>query len=118
MEIHDFLQKTRITRSKFAKMIRVSTSALYKYLNKEREPSLAIAMSIVEASGGLIDYSDLLIKRRKKVKSLYEIGEYADRQVKYGKFENVDEWDDMLDADERGAERSEAGEEDEDEDDL
>lgn len=113
MEISDFLQKTRITRSKFAKMIRVSTSALYKYLNKEREPSLAIAMSIVEASGGLIDYSDLLIKRRKKVKSLYEIGEYADRQVKYGKFENVDEWDDMLDNEE-----DERDERSEDEDDL
>lgn len=94
MELHDFLTKTRIPKFKFAKMIRVSKSALYKYINKEREPSLPVAMSIVEASGGMVEYGDLLMKRRKRCKSLHEVGEYADRQVKYANFEDVDgdEW--------------------------
>lgn len=61
MTLYDYLSKFPQEKLEFSRKLRISESALYKYINQEREPKLAIAMRINAITGGKVKYSDMLL---------------------------------------------------------
>lgn len=61
MTLYEYLSKYPREKLEFSRALRISESALYKYINQVREPKLAIAMRIYTLTDGLVDYSDMLI---------------------------------------------------------
>tara|TARA_R110000782_G_scaffold41860_1_gene95632 strand:- start:2678 stop:2908 length:231 start_codon:yes stop_codon:yes gene_type:complete len=60
MTLYEYLARTQTTKTQFAKDIDISQSALYKYINFERDPILEIAIKIHKASKGKIGYEDMV----------------------------------------------------------
>lgn len=63
MTLHNYICKFSTGKGfnlELADTIGIAESTLYKYINKERVPRLDIAIKINAATGGLVDYSDML----------------------------------------------------------
>ena len=60
MTLYEYLARNQVTKTQFAKDIDISQSALYKYINFERDPILEIAIKIHKASKGKIGYEDMV----------------------------------------------------------
>lgn len=61
MTLYEYLVNRKVNKRKFAKKCGISESALYKYINLEREPKLAIALRIHRASNKKVLIKDLLM---------------------------------------------------------
>ena len=60
MTIYEYLARAQMTKTDFARLVNISQSALYKYINFERDPILEIAIKIHKASKGKIGYEDMV----------------------------------------------------------
>lgn len=89
MKLCDFILKMRVNKRKMSRELRINESTLYKYINREREPKLDIAIRIVELTKGRVGFKDLLMKSYKPVLDLYELTEAGKKEVK-------DDMDDFL----------------------
>lgn len=58
--IYEYLAMTQITKTQFARDCEISQSALYKYINFERDPTLEIAVRIHLKSKGKITYEGMI----------------------------------------------------------
>lgn len=61
MTLYDYLSKYPQEKLEFSRTLGISESALYKYINHERVPKLAIAMRINKITGGKVKFSDMLL---------------------------------------------------------
>lgn len=60
MTLYEYLARYQITKTEFARRVNISQSALYKYINFERDPILEIAVRIHQASKGKIGYENMV----------------------------------------------------------
>ena len=59
MDLESYLQKKKLQKKEFAKLIRVSNACISHIVNKKREPSLEIARRIIKETKGKVNVSDL-----------------------------------------------------------
>ena len=60
MTLYQFLSKNQIEKAQFARDLGIAESTLFKYINQEREPKLAIAIRIITLTKGKVTYEGLL----------------------------------------------------------
>ena len=61
MTLFDYLTNFPQKKIQFAEDLCIAESTLYKYIKKEREPKLSIAMRIHGLTNGQVGYNDMLI---------------------------------------------------------
>lgn len=60
MTLYEWLSVRQVSRTKMAADLNISLSALYKYINFEREPTLSIAIAIYKYTRGKVGFEDML----------------------------------------------------------
>jgi transcriptional regulator with XRE-family HTH domain len=58
MKLRDFLNAKQISDAEFAKTIRVSPTAVYRYAENQRTPRNGIMQRIIEATNGQVTAND------------------------------------------------------------
>lgn len=72
MKLFDYIIKKGVGKRHLSNQLKINESTLYKYINREREPKLQIAIRIVELTKGQVGFKDLLLKRYEGPKGAYE----------------------------------------------